>query len=119
MKNKSKHVSCLKTQAKLHYLRQNPHEITMIAPRRSHKKGHLCTKKPQTFGEAIAPRLCPPSAAIAAATRARMRAAQRGDLLETEVASGWVKREEQTEWGWHKEILIERDREETFFPNIT
>lgn len=48
-----------------------------------------------------------------------MRAVQRGDLLETEVASGWVKREERKEWGWHKEILIELDREETFFLIIT
>lgn len=28
---------------------------------------------------------------------------QRGDALERKVASGWVKREEQMGWGWHKE----------------
>lgn len=44
-----------------------------------------------------------------------MWAVQGGDFLEREVASGWVKREEQMGWGWHKEILIELDREEMFF----
>lgn len=47
-----------------------------------------------------------------------MRAEREGDFLEREVASAWVKREEQMGWGWHKEILIELDREEMFFLTI-